>query len=71
MHSFLWEDYKDKEPHPAVINVWKVRQLLLERTVGAKLASADAEKRNKCGPDTIPLVILCVRLYGSKKSMHL
>ena len=63
---FFWEDYEDEEPHPAVVYVRKVRQLLLERTVGADLASADAEKRSKYGRDMIPLSFSALGCMGRK-----
>jgi len=63
---FFWEDYESEEPHPAIVYVRKVRQLLLERTVGRDLASADAEKRNKYGRDMIPLSFSALGCMGRK-----
>ena len=61
---FFWEDHDNETPHPATVFLRKLRQMLLERTVGLDLAAADGEKRRKYWPEMIPMSFTALGCLG-------
>ena len=61
---FFWEDHDNETPHPATVFLRKLRQMLLERTVGLDLAAADGDKRRKYGPEMIPMSFTALGCLG-------